>query len=373
MRFVPLAAAAAWLATVSHGFLLPPTISSSDKDIVNTLPFVDALARDERTVMLECPRCPIEVSNFRGAAVLPTESVLRFNFSLSPNDGGADALMLNGLQVYPVNPGSKIWEVVLTADQLAKSPSGTWDYAGSPELGFALRIHHVDKTSPSDNLGLVILTLDVLDLHHIAVEGIPRLELTVVETQSGKLMIAEDKPVYFEKPAKVGTECTTVVCAWRAYFADKVSKLGGGCAGKGRHQGHTMKPSVNQDGSPHPHGPRPHGHGPHRPHRHHHKHNGFSRILRVVVLRVLIPVMIGLLVGATASIVGIVVGQVAICIWRTLFRRGGRSAYTKVQSEDVSDDDQEQTKSFLQHQDAPPVYEDAPEYEEVVADARASE
>jgi hypothetical protein len=74
----------------------------------------------------------------------------------------------------------------------------------------------------------------------------------------------------------------------------------------------------------------------------------------------LIPITVGVVAGVTASLVGMAVGHLAIFIWRALFRRGGKGAYSKVQHEDVSvEEGEDESKSFLEHQSAPPSYEEA--------------
>jgi len=53
-------------------------------------------------------------------------------------------------------------------------------------------------------------------------------------------------------------------------------------------------------------------------------------------------------------------GHLAIFIWRTFFRSGGKGAYSKVQQENISvEEGDDETKSFLEHQSAPPSYEEA--------------
>jgi hypothetical protein len=63
-----------------------------------------------------------------------------------------------------------------------------------------------------------------------------------------------------------------------------------------------------------------------------------------------------------------VVGHIAIFIWRALFRRGQRPQYSKLQQEEiVVEDVTDATKSFIEPEGPPPVYE------EVVVVEKASE
>ena len=77
-------------------------------------------------------------------------------------------------------------------------------------------------------------------------------------------------------------------------------------------------------------------------------------------MHVVIPVLIGVMVGITASLLGMIVGHIAIFFWRILFRRNTpRQQYIKVQQEeDVVDDVADETKAFMAHQGPPPVYEE---------------
>jgi hypothetical protein len=78
-------------------------------------------------------------------------------------------------------------------------------------------------------------------------------------------------------------------------------------------------------------------------------------------MHVVIPVLIGVMVGITASLLSMIVGHIAIFVWRLLFRRNTpRQQYTKVQQEEAAVDDVvDETKAFMAHQGPPPMYEEA--------------
>jgi hypothetical protein len=371
MHFAQLRAVAV-LATASTAFLLPPTISSSDKDIIQTLPFEQAAAIDGRVVNIECPPgFPVQITNLLGetkTAASSVSSVLRLNFSLSHND--ADVLLLNGLQIYPINPLSQSFLEPLTADQLVKSPQGTWNYAASPRLGYSLSVRHPVKASNDDQLDLIALHLEISEVGDRFIDGFPIVDVKLLETPSRKLMIGDVEISPAGLPTSGGS-CTTIICKWRAIVAEKLSELKG-CGGKARpHKGQTMKPAADQeDGHRHGGHGRPRPHGPHRPHRHHHRHNRFARFLRNIVLHVFIPVMIGVVLGVTASLIGMIVGHLIIFIWRAFFRRGKSPAYIRVAAED---DGENGSKSLDQHELPPPVYEEAPAYEEAVVSEKPLE
>jgi hypothetical protein len=291
MRFTQLGAASALVAAV-QAFLLPPTITEADSDIINTLPFEDAVSIKDRVMEINCPGCPVGIADIEGKMhSAQVESVLRLNFSLSLNDN--DQLLLNGLQIYPVDYESRTFIELLTADQLVKGLAGTWEYASSPKLGYSLAVAHPAVTANNEELDLVTVKIEVLEVGDKFVHGIPVVILKLLETPSGKLMIGDAEilpaPSRFSAPTDSDKECTTMICKWRAVIADNLSKIKG-CAGKARPGAHGKH---GPGARPHGHG-RPRPHGPHRPHRHHQRHGGFARFLRNIVLHVFIPIMVRL-------------------------------------------------------------------------------
>ena len=371
MRFAQLRAAAA-LVGVSQAFLLPPEISAEDTDIIKTLPFEDAVAIDGRVMEINCPGCPV-VTNIEGKMhSAQVDSILQLNFTVSHD--AFDRLFLNGLQIYPLDSHAAFMEP-LTASQMIKASDNTWQYASTPKLGYSLSVRHPATSSNQDQLDVVAIHLEIVEVADKFLSGMPSIELKLLETPSGKLMIGDAQITAPKSPASKptddGQECTTILCKWRAIVADKISKLKG-CGSKSRPEPArvvSFHGKHHGDHSEHSH-PRPHG--PHRPYRHHHRHGGFARFLRGVVLHVFIPVLIGIMVGITASLIGMVVGHIAIFVWRLLFRRGQQARYTRVQQDDaVIEESNDETKSFLDHQGPPPVYPEPPVYTE--ADEKTSE
>lgn len=368
MRFTTLGAGAA-LATLSQAFLLPPAISESASNAISSLSFDAAVEAEGRMLAVDCPGCPIATQTFdsQGRRLgLKGLNRLMFNFSVS-HDNGLDRVLLNGLQFYPIDMDSSLER--LSAPQMIKTSDNKWVEAAEPDLGYALRIHKPISYSKQDQIDLVMATLEILEVGNTFVDNVSNIELKILATPSGKLMIGDAQVVpsppknHLSNSIDDGQECTTVLCKWRAIMADKLSALKKGCGGQSQPTPHNNKPQGH--GRPRPYGHHGghdghRGHGGHgRPHRFSHKHHGITRFLRGVVLHVFIPVIIGVVAGITASLVGMVVGHVVIFMWRLLFRRGSQSQYTKVQQEDASvEEGIEEEKSLIQHQGPPPVYED---------------
>ncbi|THV45949.1 hypothetical protein BGAL_0433g00020 [Botrytis galanthina] len=371
MRFITFGAGAA-LATLSQAFLLPPAISESASDAIDSLSFDAAIEAEGRILAVDCPGCPIAADTFdaRGRRHgLKGLNRLMFNFSVS-HDDGLDRVLLNGLQFYPIDMDSSLER--LSAPQMIKTTDNKWVEAAEPDLGYALRIHKPISYSKQDQIDLIMATLEILEVGNTFVDTVNNIELKILTTPSGKLVIGDAQVVpsppksHLSNSVDDGQECTTVLCKWRAIMADKLSALKKSCGGQAQPTSHNSRPQGHGRPRPHGHhgghgGHRGHGgHGAHgRPHRFSHKHHDIARFLRGVVLHVFIPVIIGIVAGITASLVGMVVGHVVIFMWRLLFRRGSQSQYTKVQQEDVGvEEGIEEEKGLIQHQGPPPVYED---------------
>jgi hypothetical protein len=357
-RLVQLAAAVACLAGVSQAFLLPPSMGvssvSATPSIGNTL--TDAFHHaEELSVAIMCPGCLVP-SNMLNEVGDKPESLLRLNVSFS-RDQDADKLLVNGLTIYPNLRFDGLVPPTLNVDQLVKSPSG-WDFTGSHSASYTLTTIYPRHVKSKQPLSVVQSRLSIIAIDGRKVD-VPTLAIRLFEAPNGALMLDN---------IEVTTSthgCNTLICAWQAYIKDKFSKLKG-CSGKHRpHHGVVGIGSTAPVDHTHERPQFFHSH-------HHHKHTGFMKFLHVAAVRVLIPVMLGILIGATASIVGIVVGHMAIYAWRTLFRRGQRPACSGVQSDDDSEDSEE-SKGLVLHQEAPPVYEEAPVYTEAVVSEKVSQ
>jgi hypothetical protein len=357
MRFSQLGVVAA-LAT-ANAFLLPPSVSSADIDIIKTLPFEDAVAMDGRVMEINCPGCPVLNGIEDKMHSTQVDSLLTLDFRLVHDD--VDRLLLNNVQIYPMTPSAPNFMEPLTATQMVKNDDNTWEYSSTPKLGYALRIEHPVSTSDKTHLDLISIHLEIIEVADVFLPLMPVVEIKLLEMPGHKLAIGSaviiEPPTSSQaKPTDDAQECTTLLCKWRAIVADRLSKLKG-CSSKSRPAIHVIPAPKSHGHHGRPHGFRPDG--PHRPYRHHHRHGGISRFLKSVVMHVLIPVLIGIMVGITASLLGMVVGHIAIFFWRILFRRGQRQQYIRVNHEEIIVEDvADETKGFMEHQDPPPVYED---------------
>lgn len=348
MHFAQAGTVAA-LLSLSYSFLLPPTISQADTDIVNTLPFEDATTIDTRVMEINCPGCPALPAIEGKMHMKQPQSMLKLNFSISHEN--RDQLLLNGLPIYPIEAQSAMLMEPLTAPLMALTTDNKWVQTWTPTLGYSIMVHHPVPYSKQDQMDLVAIHFEIVEVGDKFLSGLSSVDIKLLETPSGKLMIGDAQITQakseISKPTDDIHECTTIICKWRAIIADKVSKLKG-CGSKARPS--TTKASSEHKKKPH------YGHHsrPNRPFRHHHRHGGFARFFKGIILHVFIPVLIGIMFGITASLVGMVAGHIIVFVWRTVFRRGQRQQYTEVKQQEDAE-----VKSPLNPQSPPPDYKEA--------------
>ena len=78
---------------------------------------------------------------------------------------------------------------------------------------------------------------------------------------------------------------------------------------------------------------------------------------------ILIPVMAGVTMGMTVSLIGMLVGRLIAFVW-IKFRRGGQRGYASVTQDEDETEVAEKGEIHLLTSEPLPVYEEAPAYEE---------
>lgn len=296
---------------------------------------------------LECTNCPLATAT---GWVSGVPSKLQLNFSISHND--IETLNLNEFQIYPAR---NFVFYPLSALQFAADPVGN-DAPANLRLGYELGVKPIAEPEQGQ-LELVAIRLQIIEIGSKFVDGLPSVELKLFKTPLGKLLIGDVQIGPTTNPG--GKGCNTAICRLRKIIADKQALIKGikGC-GKTTAGVSAVKTF--------PAGVRPHhGHGHHKGQGHGHgyyKHHGYGRIihfLKSIALHVLIPVFIGIIAGFTASMIGMLVGRTVVFIWRTFYRRGQQGAYINVrQDETACVEKGEEAKSFMEHEEQPPVYDD---------------
>jgi len=373
MRISQIAGVIATFSIGSNAFLLPPTLSKDGASALSSQPVGTS---SSRSAGLQCTGCDVATLDSAGnvdeAKLTNTiPSTLLFRIYVDEVQNGPDRLMVNNVQIYPVEPQAEGPGSVLKADQVvfnkaADEPAILVSHRGSAPLGFMFSTESLQK---DDSLNLVKIHFEVVQVRNKDVT-LPAFNIQLVETPTGKLTVAMANLADVATP-KEG-HCNSALCRFKALIANKLSKLKG-CMGKPKHS--DPRPNIQVGDAHNAHGahvrpnahPRPSMHGPGahgRPHHHghgHHRHGGFARFMRSVVFHILIPILLGVAMGIAASLVGMMVGHLAIFLWRALFRRNQHSEYQKVEQTEAAEGKGD-SEALL----APPVYEEAPAYEDAV-------
>jgi hypothetical protein len=423
-----VAIAAALGASATTAFILPPGVASNPdapdltvslvdpKKSVVTLPCFEC-AFPAKGAEAEAEEEGDELFWIQGGA-----NSLVMNFTVS-EDG--KALHLNGEPIYPIFSESEslfdqspihVKQVPSNAD-ISDIESGNVRSTDLEVTAYSLAQGQRQELSPNGDV-LISIMLEIMGLEHEYM-NLDQLEINLLQTGTDELLIMEittspaenrlplspppfgpPEDLDFPPPPPFGgpphhfkhhKECNMLpapLCKFKNMLEDKIDqamrhgpgfrKAGcGGRKGKGpdgmKMPGH-MRPDfevpAEQDGDERPkhhHHGRPH-HG--RPHTHHHGPHGFFRhhflhAFAKGLVAVLIPVMAGITVGMSVSLLGLIVGRLIGFLWIRL-ARGGRRGSASAAKEEVIVDDEDEDKAMLAEMEAPPVYEDAPAYVDVV-------
>jgi hypothetical protein len=349
-------------AALSHAFLLPPSISSADTDIIKSLPVEVIAQAKSQVVNLQCTSCPVAVAEKGGrtAWIQGLKSFLQLEFSVIHEDSNLDAISMNGVQIFP--PRMDQAPEMLTALQVAAGSSPSDASNQNLRLGYQLSIHPVARTK-TDDLELIALRFQIVEIGNQFVDGLDSVELKLLRLPAGNLVIADIETAPTSNPAldpsQGGADCTSLLCKLKSILAGKPSQMmpKKGC---GRKAGGPFAATSGEGHFRH-HG-RPGRNGSHRGgyRGHHHRHHGFARFIHAmkrVALHVLAPILIGIAVGMTASIVGMIAGQMIVFFWRAVYRNDHRH-YTQVEQEGTEEEFSDEKEPIIEHQGPPPVYDE---------------
>lgn len=370
MLLKPVILAAAGLTAATQAFLLPPEISQSDIDIVDSLPDVQVQTVPQHVSLnVSCPGC-LSICKGKHSALdtasdKPNKpSHLEFDFWIDQTSEG-DELVVNGYPLFPGRSGESFhhsFRAPVARDghgrsaekKLRRHPPRRFP---PQELGYQLSTDLRALNAEDGGLALYEITLQVLKVGGVSVDGIPSVHIMVamdIKTDAlvlGGVTQSEPQPVFAVTEKE--EECTTFMCKWLAIVKDNVAKLKGKpCHGKNRshHGGH------------HHHKGRPHKAGGHR------RHHSWGELLNNVVQHIVLPIAVGIVAGVSVSLVGMMVGTLTVTVWRTLFRRPShrRSSHSRKHSHsqhnapkaEVVVAEEEEKAGLVDHQESPPSYAD---------------
>lgn len=399
------------LALTANAFLIPQEIAddvqAAKAKVADLVPQI--VDHNTQGFKLNCASCPFALKTERNGIhewTNDVESDLVMNFAAKDNH-----LLLNGRPFYPVTmqdmPG------LLFAPQVKKasaSETGFEGYEKDLKLSYTLEFQN-EKTEDGNTVVDILMTILGLDGQMIKIENV---EIKAVKHADGSVScFPPHKPqtstnrlhlqlslatisLVAPSPSDPDAKCTNTMCRVMTKLSAAISTTRAKAAAAAHSTKHAAKKMKGfcmrcfQRLAGHPnHALPPHGqHGnegedgsainlPTHNHvvpgqfrqghhaGHHHRHGGFLRktmhLARHLFTFVLLPVIVGVAVGMTASAIGMLVGQAVVFLWMRYRRSGRQGAYEVVQSEDK--------------EDGLPAYEDTglPAYTEETAVAVADE
>ena len=281
------------------------------------------------------------------------------NFTIDDRD---NSLALNGRKFYPLefpSPPDLYAPLVRSSNGIESPPI---------HLGFALEYLPFQDASEGT---IAPIRLTIVDLDSVQVK-VPTVTIDVIKLPSQELLIGKIDTIPFaESP---GSECETTFCRVKAIAMARLREMieatrhraqsagkklgwkscGAHKAGALHHGDDKSEPQFANGRLPTHRRPPPFHH---HSHRHHHRH-GFSKFLHQAVHLFVIPAMLGVIGGLTASAIGMFVGQLIVFIWFR-FVRGGQRGNASARNEAALEEEKE---SLVEENDElPPAYTDSEE------------
>ena len=376
MLLKPLSLAAAGLAVATQAFLIPPEISKSDIDVVDSLTAgVEAFSVPQSAVVnVSCPGCLSHGNEGHHGAQAASDkpSHLELAFSIDHTEP-ADRLIVNDFPLYPkANPFLYTLKAPLVPDGCMRS--AVKELRGhrprpfpQQELGYQLSVSQ-RATNAEDGLALYDLALQIIEVGDVFVDGVPTVQITLIkDVNTGALAIGgvTKSETAAPTPGDKEEECTTFMCKWLAAMKAGMAKVKG-CHGKMRGGAKDSRPHHHHGGHHH-HKGHPNAEGGDRHHRISHHHT-WSQLFKNVVQHIILPIAVGIVAGVIVSLIGMMVGSLVVTVWRTFFRRPSHRhhshshshshAHSKAPAEEAADADVEEKSGLIEHQDPPPSYDE---------------
>ncbi|GES65966.1 hypothetical protein ATEIFO6365_0012035800 [Aspergillus terreus] len=359
------------VALGAKAFLVVPdvevdAIATPDEGAFSDLHPFDAHVSQRQNIDLLCSECPFREVGRHGKVHWTDgyQTSLSLNFSI---DNGF--LLANGHQIFPPPPPT-----LITAIQRRLSDG---EESEPIPLGYAVEMTPL-PSPPEEPLDMVEVRFTVLDLdgHPVPLDTVA---ISLIHDMNGNLYMAKTD-IEETTPDRISwKQCRGKPRCLRRLLFDRMRALF--AAAKARMLGLGRKPS-GCGGRPH-HPPHPDGFapdrmspedmdrmadGPGRPHHHHHNmhhfhhakwRHTFARMVRFIV----VPAILGVSAGLTASALGMLVGQTLVYLWQR-YRRSGRQ-----ESVERGDDSEKEALIADDADDLPPAYNDDESHiEELPAD-----
>ena len=273
---------------------------------------------------------------------------------------------MNGQKFYPIQfpfPLNLFAPLVREANSVASPPI---------RLGFALE--YLPFSATADKEGTVVpIHFSIVDLDGVPIK-VPTVAIDLIKLPTRELLIAKVDTIPVEETE--GQDCTTAVCRAKAIIlgslrdmiegakarAHKAGKMmgmkGKGCGRMRGHRkpGHRVGPDTHGDKTAH------HGHHVQGQHRNHHGHRHHSRIHRFIhqlTHLFIIPALLGIVGGLTASAIGMIVGQGIAFLWFRFVRGGHRGTASSARLTETGVEDEKEALVAEETEDGLPSYEES--------------
>lgn len=339
------------LAALSSAFLVPSTIVPAD---LNSALALSLTGSDGGHVQLDCPGCPVALKRTQNVGLTATlwgagpafRSTLDLDIKVKHMQE-SDVIMVNNVQLFPITQPFTNGPLIAQQNQIDDQGK---DLAGEDvALGYNAAIKLVKAADEKEPLSLYKMRFSIVEVGDMFIEGLDVIELDVIATSAGGLMITDTKKVPttpLPMSSVTDGQCRTMICKLKEAVATHANRLQemrpkhrGGCHGKSGMR-HSLK------------GHPAHANEEHFKGRHHHRHHRFSRFLhnlKNVALQVLIPISIGIATGMTASLLGMAIGHLVVAMWRFFIRGNARGecSYANAHREPVEVGSIDEKKHFI--------------------------
>ncbi|KAL4890314.1 hypothetical protein BDV59DRAFT_184765 [Aspergillus ambiguus] len=331
-------------------------IANPGEDAFSNLHPLDAHISQQQHVDLLCTECPFREVGRHGKVHWTDgfQTSLSLNFSI---DSGF--LLANGHQIFPPPPPT-----LITATQRRLSDG---EESEPISLGYAVEMMPL-PSPPEEPLDMVEVRFTVLDLdgHPVPLDTVA---ISLIHDQEGNLYMAKTDIEETTPDRLSWKQCRGKPRCLRRLLFNRMRALF--AAAKARMLG--LGPRPDGCGPPPHHPPRPDGFGPDRvpppfsedmdrmadgfgrPHHHHHHmhhfhhakwRHTFARMVRFIV----VPAILGVSAGLTASALGMLVGQTLVYLWQR-YRRSARQ-------ESLEQGNESEKQGLMDEEDLPPAYSD---------------
>ncbi|EHY55275.1 hypothetical protein HRR83_009077 [Exophiala dermatitidis] len=344
------------LALKASAFLVPFEVTKTGEDIRNEIASA-FFAKTGRTVDLDCPGCPFFGVEDTSELQYGVENKIHLEFNVDSDN----SLTVNGVSIVPKKGATATPFVPLAAPQIRVEDG---EQTEPILLDFAYeRLPAITSDDESDKIIIHPTRLTILGLQGIPVK-VDELAIDLLQTDKGTSIARIANIPFQETPGATTCDNTSSkwsLCRLRAIIAARLQSLkeaakAGAHATKGWvHGGKGCKGrKMGAQGMHH------HGHGHHNTMGGHHDMHRFGHALHQTLRFFVIPALLGVIGGLTASAIGMLLGQLISYLWIKFHRNGRRGHASDVQVVEIVVDEDEKDALLIDGELPPP-----PQYEDV--------